>query len=144
MRCLLLTLILNSYGPVFSQDETMIAHVTSETGGFETHIFLANDHHGAREVTGNALTPVSLTIGANRSASYSKTQLFENDDVSHFRVRGDVSVTVPYQIKNHATIPAHVSAAVTFASGRALLQVAIQNLCQQVLERPFVPLHLPK
>ena len=82
-----------------------LAHITSETGGFDTDILIHNASGSAKTVTlhpynsaGQALAPVEVDLPGDGSARFAKTVLFDGD-TSHASITGaaECLVSVGYR-----------------------------------------------
>lgn len=94
-----------------------IAHITSDSGGFDTDVYVHNTGNASQTVTiqpfdgnGAAQPPVDVTVDANATRRFSKGELFTSQ-TSHASVSGstDVLVTVGYrsQLPDSSTAPIH-------------------------------------
>lgn len=94
-----------------------IAHITSDTGGFDTDIYAHNFSSEAQTVQinpfdsdGNALAPLPLVVEANSTRRFAKSD-FLGSTTSHASITGstDVLVTVGYrsQLPDSSTAPIH-------------------------------------
>ncbi|MDJ0840078.1 MAG: hypothetical protein QNK37_26435 [Acidobacteriota bacterium] len=99
-----------------------LAHITSETGGFDTDIYVHNTADSARSVTlqpynddGAALGPVQVDVPARGTRRFAKTDLL-SPDASHLAVTGstDCVVTAGYRarVENASTAAIHEAAPV--------------------------------
>ncbi len=100
-----------------ASDERWVAHITSETGGFDTDVMVHNTSNSSKTIsfhpytsTGSMLTPVDVTVPANTTRRFAKLALF-NGDTSHAMITGstDVMVTVGYRsrVANSSTAQIH-------------------------------------
>jgi len=94
-----------------------LAHITSETGGFDTDILLHNTADSTKLVTltpytleGEALPSVDLNIPAGRARNFPKLELFSGD-TSHAEITGapELLVSVGYRARlpNASTAQVH-------------------------------------
>ncbi len=100
-----------------ASDERWIAHITSESGGFDTDVLVHNTANSSQTITfhpystaGAALATVNVTVPANGTRRFAKLDLFVGD-TSHAMITGstDVIVTVGYRsrVENSSTAQIH-------------------------------------
>jgi len=104
------------------QDTGMIAHVTRANQGFTTRIIIANTAEEPQSYVlypysedGLSLPEVTGELEAGQTATWSSSQLFNSDQVSHFRyaVSSQLAITAVYQANREETGPAHVGGGTT-------------------------------
>ena len=88
-----------------SGDERWIAHITSETGGFDTDVFIHNNSGQDRTVTfhpysadGQAMNAFDVNVSAGETRRFAKTDIFDGE-TSHAAVSGatECLVSVGYR-----------------------------------------------
>ena len=88
-------------------DSRWLAHITSETGGFDTDIYLHNYHDDPKTValqsftsSGEVLDVAQVTVAGNGTRRFAKTDLFDGD-ATHASISGDpdVIVTLGYRAR---------------------------------------------
>lgn len=88
-----------------ADDNRWVAHITSESGGFDTDVMVHNTSNSSKTITfhpyttaGASLIPVDVTVPANTTRRFAKLDLF-NGDTSHAKITGstDVIVTLGYR-----------------------------------------------
>lgn len=88
-----------------TDSERWIAHITSETGGFDTDVYVTNSSGSSKTITfhpfdtnGVAQADVNVTVPGDTTQRFAKTDLFTGD-TSHARITGESELlaTVGYR-----------------------------------------------
>ncbi len=103
-----------------ANQQRMIAHITSETGGFDTDLIFHNTSGSSKTVTlhpfdrdGMDLPPVNITVPGNATHRFAKTEKLDGA-ASHMTITGDlellVSVGYRARVENASTAVIHEAA----------------------------------